>query len=330
MVRLDGYTTVPLTRSPTTCARSLHTDIRLRGRGSEERATARSRRPGEPAVRVLSAAGELTDPVTGERLRTIAVSTVPRAGGLVGPRGDETLVIEARPGGVVEVPDLVAALVAARRRRGLARARALRRPGRARRGVRRGRHPRPRPRSGSHPRVLHPDRPGRRRVGGRGRPPGPTGAFPEAPDGSRSTPCGTPSEPVALGLREVTVLRDTWAILAELPATGCPTRPPRRWRRQRAHSWSTRHTAAVRWSTSRSSATATFAVTSVDTDGRVTHSLVEEPTGAGFLGLRLRAALGERLPTRHLRPGRAGRSRRGCSPTTPTAATHRPGAASRC
>ncbi len=69
---------------------------------------------GEPAVRVLSAAGELIDPVTGERLRTIAVSTVPRAGAWWAREASETLVIEAPPGGVVEVPDLVAALVAAR------------------------------------------------------------------------------------------------------------------------------------------------------------------------------------------------------------------------
>ena len=66
---------------------------------------------GEPAVRVLSAAGELTDPVTGERLRTIAVSTVPRAGAWWAREASETLVIEAPPGGVVDAPDLVAALV---------------------------------------------------------------------------------------------------------------------------------------------------------------------------------------------------------------------------
>ena len=69
---------------------------------------------GEPAVRVLSAAGELIDPVTGERLRTIAVSTVPRAGAWWAREASETLVIDVPPAGVVEVPDLVAALVACR------------------------------------------------------------------------------------------------------------------------------------------------------------------------------------------------------------------------
>ncbi len=177
---------------------------------------------GEPAVRVLSAAGELTDPVTGERLRTIAVSTVPRAGAWWAREASETLVIEAPRGASSHVPDLVAALVAARADAvwlGLVPCadRAVLAEECAGAGIL----------------VLGPDAAAIRAFGtptalaavasAAGVPARATGAFPE---GARRLEVDAVRDTVGtvwtLGLREVTVLRDSWAILTELPATGVP------------------------------------------------------------------------------------------------------------
>lgn len=251
---------------------------------------------GEPAVRVLSAAGELTDPATGERLRTIAVSTVPRAGAWWAREASETLVIEAPEGGPVEVPDLVAALLGARAdavRLGLVPCadRAMLAEECARAGIL----------------VLGPDEAAIRAfcspsalaavASAAGVPARATGAFPEGArrlevDAVRDT-AGTVW---TLGLREVTVLRDTWAILTELPATGVPD--------ETAAAMEAAARALLEHAAYRGSAVVhfaleddgSFAVTSVETDGRVTHSGVEERTGAGVLGMRLRADLGDTLP----------------------------------
>ncbi|HEY5137334.1 MAG TPA: carboxyl transferase domain-containing protein [Candidatus Nanopelagicales bacterium] len=251
---------------------------------------------GEPAVRVLSAAGELTDPVTGERLRTIAVSTVPRARAWWAREASETLVIEATQGGVVEVPDLVAALVAARADAvwlGLVPCtdRAVLAEECAGAGIL----------------VLGPDAAAIRAfctptalaavASAAGVPARATGAF---PDGARRLEVDALRDTVGtvwtLGLREVTVLRDTWAILTELPATGVPDETAAAMEaaaRALLEHAAYRGSAVVHFALERDGS---FAVTSVDTDGRVTQSGVEERTGAGILGMRLRADLGDPLP----------------------------------
>ena len=251
---------------------------------------------GEPAVRVLSAAGELIDPVTGERLRTIAVSTVPRAGAWWAREASETLAIDAPPGGVVEVPDLVAALVAARADAvwlGLVPCadRAVLAEECAGAGIL----------------VLGPDAAAIRAfcspaalaavASAAGVPARATGVF---PDGARRLEVDAVRDSVGtvwtLGLREVTVLRDTWAILTELPATGVPEETAAAMEaaaRALLEQAGYRGSAVVHVALERDGS---FAVTSVDTDGRVTHSGVEERTGAGILGMRLRADLGDALP----------------------------------
>ena len=251
---------------------------------------------GEPAVRVLSAAGELTDPVTGERLRTIAVSTVPRARAWWAREASETLVIEATQGGVVEVPDLVAALVAARADAvwlGLVPCtdRAMLAEECAGAGIL----------------VLGPDAAAIRAfcspnalaavASAAGVPARATDAF---RDGARRLEVDAVRDSVGtvwtLGLREVTVLRDTWAILTELPATGVPDETAAAMEaaaRALLEHAAYRGSAVVHFALERDGS---FAVTSVDTDGRATQSGVEERTGAGILGMRLRADLGDPLP----------------------------------
>jgi acetyl/propionyl-CoA carboxylase alpha subunit/acetyl-CoA carboxylase carboxyltransferase component len=251
---------------------------------------------GEPAVRVLATAGALPDPATGERLRTIAVSTVPRARAWWAREASETLAVEASADGVVPVPDLVATLVAARvdavwlglvpctDRADLA-------AECARAGLL----------------VLGPNATAIRALG--------TSAGLAAVASVVGVPARTTGAPAAsarrlevealrdaagtvwtLGIREVTVLRDTWAVLTELPATGVPDEAAaameaaaRALLEQAAYEGS----AVVHFALEPDGV---FAVTAVDTDGRVTHTGVEERTGAGILGIRLRAALGDALP----------------------------------
>ena len=194
------------------------------------------------------------------------------------------------------VPDLVAALVAARAdavwlglvpcadRAELAEACAA------------AGHPRPRSRCGRHPRVLHPA--GLAAVASAaGVPARATGAFPE---GARRLEVDAVRDAAGtvwtLGLREVTVLRDTWAVLTELPATGVPDETAAAMEaaaRALLEHAAYRGSAVVHFALERDGS---FAVTAVDTDGRVTHAGVEERTGAGILGMRLRADLGDALP----------------------------------
>ena len=95
---------------------------------------------------------------------------------------------------------------------------------------------------------------------------------PRVPADSRSTPFGTPIGTVwTLGLREVTVVRDTWAVLAELPATGIPDGAAAAMdaatvsllERAGFEGGAVVHFALEH--------DGTFAVTEVDTDGRATH-----------------------------------------------------------
>ena len=99
-----------------------------------------------------------------------------------------------------------------------------------------------------------------------------------------------------LGLREVTVVRDGWAVLAEMPATGIPDGAAAAM--DAATVSLLEHAgfqggAVVHFALEHDGS---FAVTEVDTDGRATHAAAEERSGAGILGMRLRAALGDPLP----------------------------------
>ena len=251
---------------------------------------------GEPAVRVLAAAGALSDPASGERLRTIAVSTVPRARAWWAREASETVVVEADEGVAVPVPDLVAALVAARADAawlGLVPCvdRAELAAQCAQAGIL----------------VLGPDAATIRAfcspsaVAAVGAAAGvPVRADGDVPDSCRRLEVeavrDTAGTVWTFGLREVTVLRDTWAVLTELPATGVPEETAaamesaaRALLEQAAY----RGSAVVHFALERDGS---FAVASVDTDGRATHSGVEERTGAGILGIRLRVGMGEALP----------------------------------
>ena len=97
-------------------------------------------------------------------------------------------------------------------------------------------------------------------------------------------------------LREITILRDTWAVLAELPPTGVDDDTAAAMEAAAAallEQARYRGGAVVHFALD---ADGSFAVTEVDTDGRATHAGVEERTGAGILTMRLRADLGGALP----------------------------------
>ncbi len=126
----------------------------------------------------------------------------------------------------------------------------------------------------------------------------PAGSFAEGPrrlevdamrDGHGTT--------LTLGVREVTVMRGSWAVLAELPATGVPDDVVAALEAAAAalleHA-RYRGGAVVHFALE---ADGSFALTHVDTDGRATHAGAEERTGADVLGARLRADLGGALPT---------------------------------
>ncbi|GAA4397759.1 biotin carboxylase N-terminal domain-containing protein [Fodinibacter luteus] len=251
---------------------------------------------GEPAVRVLTTAAATTDPATGEPLRTVAVSTVPRSAAWWAREAGETLVVDTHEGDVVPAGELGATLVAAGADAvwlGLVpcadRAQLAEECERA--GIL----------------VIGPDAttirsfcdPARLAALGSaaGVPVHGGGTFPEQARRLEVDVLRDAAGTVwALGLREVTVLRDTWAILSELPATGIPDAT--------VDAMEAAARALVEHAGYRGSALVhfalgpdgSFAVTSVDTDGRATHTGVEERTGAGILGIRLRVALGEALP----------------------------------
>jgi acetyl/propionyl-CoA carboxylase alpha subunit/acetyl-CoA carboxylase carboxyltransferase component len=251
---------------------------------------------GEPAQRVLATAGSLTDPDSGERLRTIAVSTVSRTRAWWAREASETVVLDLPEDGVVPVADLVAVLVAARAdavwlglvpcadRAEVAAACAE-----------------------ADLLVLGPDAAGIRALGTpsglagvasvAGVPLRPAGSFPEGPRRLEVDAVRDAHGTVwTLGLREVTILRGQWAALAELPATGIPD--------DTAGAMEAAAVALLEHAAYRGGAVVhfaldedgTFAVTEVDTDGRATHVGVEEHTGAGILLMRLHADLGGALP----------------------------------
>ncbi len=251
---------------------------------------------GEPALRLLAAAGSLSDPDSGERLRTLAVSTVPRELAWWAREATETVVLPSPEDGVLPVADVVAALVAARAdaawlglvpcadRAELADAC-----------------------EAAGLLVLGPDGPAIRALGtatglaavaaSAGVPLRPVGSFPEGPrmlevdalrDGHGTT--------LALGVREVSVVRGSWALLAELPASGVPQDAAAAMEaaaRALLEEAGYRGAAVVHFALD---ADGSFAVTHVDTDGRATHAGAEERTGADILGARLRADLGGSLP----------------------------------
>ena len=251
---------------------------------------------GEPALRVLAAAGSLTDPVTGERLHTIAMSTVSRSRAWWAREATETVVLPDPEGGVLPVTDVVAALLLARAdavwlglvpcadRAELADACA-----------------------GAGLLVLGPDAAAIRALGT------PSGLVEVATAaGVAVRPAGSVPEGLrrlevdavrdargtvwTLGLREITILRDTWAVLAELPPTGVDDDSAAAMEAAAAallEQARYRGGAVVHFALD---ADGSFAVTEVDTDGRATHAGVEERTGAGILTLRLRADLGGALP----------------------------------
>ena len=251
---------------------------------------------GEPAQRVLAAAGALTDPGSGERLRTISVSTVSRTRAWWAREASETVVLDLPEDGVVPVADLVAALVAARAdavwlglvpcadRAEVAAACAE-----------------------ADLVVLGPDAAGIRALGTpsglagvasvAGVPLRPAGTFPEGPRRLEVDAVRDAHGTVwTLGLREVTILRGPWSVLAELPATGISD--------DTAAAMEAAAVALLEHAAYRGGAVVhfaldedgTFAVTEVDTDSRATHVGVEEHTGAGILLMRLRAGLGGALP----------------------------------
>jgi acetyl/propionyl-CoA carboxylase alpha subunit/acetyl-CoA carboxylase carboxyltransferase component len=251
---------------------------------------------GEPAARLLATAARLTDPASGDPVRTVAVSTVPRARAWWAREAGETLVLDVPEDGVVPVPDLVAWLREARvdavwlglvpcsDRAELAEACAA-----------------------AGMLVLGPDADAIRALqtaeglaataAAAGVPLVAGASFPQ---GARRLEVDVVRDGEGtvwtLGLREVTVLRDSWAILAELPATGVPDETATAMdaaaralvERARFHGGAIVHFALE--------PDGSFAVSSVDTDGRATHAGVEERSGVGVLGMRLRAALGEPLP----------------------------------
>ncbi len=251
---------------------------------------------GEPALRVLATAGSLLDPDGGERLRTISVSTVSRARAWWAREAGETLALTLPEDGDVPVADLVAALVAARAdgvwlgmvpcsdRADLADAC-----------------------TGAGLVVLGPDAAAIRALctpsglaevaSAANVPVRPAGSFPEGPRRLEVDAVRDAHGTVwTLGLREVTVVRDSWAILAEMPATGIPDGVVAA---MDAAAVSLLEHAAFRGGAVVHFALeqdGSFAVTQVDTDGRATHVAAEERTGAGILGMRLRAALGDALP----------------------------------
>ncbi len=252
---------------------------------------------GEPAMRLLVTAGSLTDPDSGERLRTLSVSTVSRELAWWAREATETVVLPSTDDGMLPAAEVVAALVAARAdavwfglvpcadRAELADAC-----------------------EAAGLLVLGPDGDSIRALGtpaglaavaaAAGVPLRPAGSFPEGPrrmevdtlrDGHGTV--------LTLGLREVTVVRGSWAVLAELPATGVPP--------EVATALEAAAQALVEEAGYRGEAVVhfaldedgSFAVTEVDTDGRATHAGAEERTGAGILGARLLADLGGTLPT---------------------------------
>ena len=252
---------------------------------------------GEPALRLLAAAGSLTDPESGERLRTLAVSTVSRELAWWAREATETVVLPSSPDGLLPAADVVAALTTARAdavwlglvpcadRAELADAC-----------------------EAAGLLVLGPDGAAIRALGtpaglagvaaSAGVPLRPAGSFPDGPrrmevdvlrDGHGTT--------LSLGVREVTVVRSSWAVLAELPATGVP--------QDAVAGMEAAAQALLEEAAYRGGAVVhfaldgdgSFAVTEVDTDGRATHAGAEERTGADVLGARLRADLGGALPT---------------------------------
>ncbi len=251
---------------------------------------------GEPALRVIAAAGSLTSAETGERLRTIAVSTVSRTRAWWAREATETVALPNPEDGLVPVTDVVAALVAARADAAwLGLVPCADRAELAEACVHAGLL------------VVGPDAAAIRALGT------PTGlsaiataaGVPLAAPGSSSAQARRLEVDAVrdehgtvwtLGLREVTVVRDTWAVLAELPATGVPD--------DTAAAMEAAASALLERASYTGGAVVHFAldgdgvfvVTRVDTDGRATHAGVEERTGADVLRLRLQADLGGALP----------------------------------
>ena len=126
----------------------------------------------------------------------------------------------------------------------------------------------------------------------------PAGSFPEGPRRMEvDTLRDAHGTVLTLGLREVTVVRGSWAVLAELPATGVPPEVATALEaaaQALVEEAGYRGEAVVHFALDEDGA---FAVTEVDTDGRATHAGAEERTGAGILGARLLADLGGTLPT---------------------------------